>query len=405
MSTSLLYHAFGIRGYNYKNTKYEGGSVHFNIEQERNTFRCPCCRSRDVKPKGKVTRKFKSTPIGRKAVFIVLMVQRVLCMNCGVLRQVKVDFADERRSYTKGFERYVLELSKHMTIKDVAAHLGVSWDVIKNIQKCNLNRRFARPKLGKLKRIAIDEICIGKGHKYLTIVLDLESGAVVFVGDGKGVDALEPFWKRLRRSTARKIKAVAIDMSPAYISAIGKNLPNASIVFDHFHIIKLFNDKLSNLRRGLFREATDLLKKNVLKGTRWLLLTGQENLDDERNEGARLQEALKLNEPLAVAYYMKEDLRRLWDWTDKKTAEWHLDSWIAMARASKIPMLDKFANTLSAHRTGVLAYFDHRISTGPLEGTNNKIKTMKRQAYGYRDMEFFKLKILGIHETRYALVG
>lgn len=213
-----------------------------------------------------------------------------------------------------------------MTIKDVAAHLGVSWDVIKNIQKCNLNRRFARPKLGKLKRIAIDEICIGKGHKYLTIVLDLESGAVVFVGDGKGVDALELFWKRLRRSTARKIKAVAIDMSPAYISAIGKNLPNASIVFDHFHIIKLFNDKLSNLRRGLFREATDLLKKNVLKGTRWLLLTGQENLDDERNEGARLQEALKLNEPLAVAYYMKEDLRRLWDWTDKKTAEWHLDS-------------------------------------------------------------------------------
>ncbi|MDL1979180.1 MAG: transposase, partial [Deltaproteobacteria bacterium] len=85
----------------------------------------------------------------------------------------------------------------------------------------------------------------------------------------------------------------------AYISAIGKNLPNASIVFDHFHIIKLFNDKLSNLRRGLFREATDCLKKNVLKGTRWLLLTGQENLDDERNEGARLQEALKLNEPLA----------------------------------------------------------------------------------------------------------
>ncbi|MBW1939001.1 MAG: transposase, partial [Deltaproteobacteria bacterium] len=116
-------------------------------------------------------------------------------------------------------------------------------------------------------------------------------------------------------------------------------------------------------------------------------------------------EALKLNEPLAVAYYMKEDLRRLWDWTDKKAAEWHLKSWIAMARASKIPMLGRFANTLSAHRTGILAYFDHRISTGPLEGTNNKIKTMKRQAYGYRDMEFFKLKILGLHETRYALVG
>lgn len=405
MSTSLLYHGFGIRGYKYKNTKYKGGSVNFRIEQERYTLRCACCGSKEVKPKGKVRRRFKSTPIGCKAVFIMLMVQRVLCLTCGALRQVKVGFADERRSYTKGFERYALELSKHMTIKDVAAHLGVSWDVIKDIQKRNLNRRFAKPKLRKLKRIAIDEISIGKGHRYLTIVLDLSTGAVVFVGDGKGGDALEPFWKRLRRSKARKIKAVAIDMSPAYISAVIENLPDASIVFDHFHIIKLFNDKLSDLRRKLFREATDFLKKNVLKGTRWLLLTGQENLDDEQDEGTKLQEALKLNEPLAVAYYMKEDLRRLWDWTDKKAAEWHLKSWIAMARASKVPMLDKFANTLSAHRTGILAYFDHRISTGPLEGTNNKIKTMKRQAYGYRDMEFFKLKILGLHETRYALVG
>ncbi len=103
-----------------------------------------------------MTRKFKSTPIGRKAVFIVLMVQRVLCMSCGVLRQVQVDFADERRSYTKGFERYVVELSKHMTIKDVASHLGVSWDVIKNIQKRNFNRRFAQPKLGKLKSLRIN---------------------------------------------------------------------------------------------------------------------------------------------------------------------------------------------------------------------------------------------------------
>jgi transposase len=235
-------------------------------------------------------------------------------------------------------------------------------------------------------------------------VLDLATGAVVFVGYGKGADALEPFWEKLGRGKA-KIKAVAIDMSPAYISAVKENLPNASIVFDHFHIIKLYNDKLSDFRCKLFREATDLLKKNILKGTRWLLLSGQENLDDERDEGTRLREALKLNEPLAVAYYMKEDLRRLWDWTEKKAAEWHLGSWIAMARASNIPMLNKFANTLSAHRTGILAYFDHRISTGPLEGTNNKIKTMKRQAYGYRDMEFFKLKILGLHETRYALVG
>jgi transposase len=291
-----------------------------------------------------------------------------------------------------------------MTIKDVARHLNVSWDIIKNIQKKSLSRRFARPKLGKLRRIAIDEISIGKNHKYLTIVLDLKTGAVVFVGDGKGADALLPFWRRLKRSKAR-IKAVAMDMSPAYISAIQEYLPRSTIVFDHFHIVKLFNEKLSELRRKLYHQLTEQAEKELLKGTRWLLLKNPENLDADRNEHQRLQEALQLNLPLATAYYLKEDLRQLWRQSNKKTAEKFLNDWAARARASGIRILIKFANTLCAHRTGILAFYDYPISTGPLEGTNNKIKTMKRQAYGFRDMEFFKLKILALHQTRYALVG
>jgi transposase len=320
------------------------------------------------------------------------------------LRQVKVDFADYRRTYTKSFERYALDLLRHMTILDVARHLGVSWDVIKDIQKRHLKRRFSRPKLKSLRWIAIDEISIGKGQRYLTVVLDLKSGRVVYVGDGKGAEALEPFWKRLKGSKA-KIKAVAMDMSPAYISAVSTNLKEAAIVFDHFHIIKLFNEKLTKLRRDLYREATDGLEKEVLKGTRWLLLKNPENLDEKRNESERLQEALQLNQPLATAYYMKEELRLLWDQPNKAAAEKLLLDWTAKAKVSGIQMLKKFANTLLAHRSGILAYYDFPISTGPLEGTNNKIKTMKRQAYGFRDMEFFKLRILAIHQTKYALVG
>src|SRR3954453_18732921 len=125
-----------------------------------------------------------------------------------------------------------------MTILDVAHHLGVSWDVVKDIQKRDLSRRYARPKLKHLRRIAIDEIAVGKGHRYQTVVLDLESGAVVFVGGGKGGDALKPFWKRLRRCKA-EVEAVAMDMSPAYHAAGSAYLPEARIVFDHFHVIKL----------------------------------------------------------------------------------------------------------------------------------------------------------------------
>ena len=335
---------------------------------------------------------------------MVFPVPRVECQTCEWVCQVDVAFADPRRSYTKSFERFALELSRSMTIRDVALHLNVSWDLIKEIQKRDLLRRYAKPKLKHLRYIAIDEIAVAKGHRYLTVVMDLESGAVVFVGDSKGADALKPFWKRLRPSKA-KIEAVAMDMSKAYWGAVLTHLPKAKIVFDHFHVIKLFNDKLSDLRRTLYREATEIMQKQVLKGTRWLLLKNPENLDEEKNEKQQLKEALRLNEPLATAYYMKDDLRRFWQQPGKQFATTFLDGWIRRADASGIRILQQMAKTLAAHRSGLLAYYDVMISSGPMEGTNNKIKTMKRQAYGFRDMEFFKLKILAIHETKYALVG
>ena len=291
-----------------------------------------------------------------------------------------------------------------MTIRDVAKHLGVSWDMIKDIQKRDLSRRFAKPKLKYLRQIAIDEISIAQGHRYLTVVLDLDSGAVAFVGDGKGAKALKPFWKRLKGSKA-KIEAVALDMSPAYREAVSTHLPGAQIVFDRFHVMKLFNDKLSDLRRALHREATDVMQKKVLKGTRWLLLKASEDLDKEKDEKKKLEEALALNKSLAVAYYLKEDLRQFWEQPGKTFATLFLDGWIRRAESSGIKMLQQMAKTLASHRSGLLAYYEVMITSGPMEGTNNTIKTMKRQAYGFRDKEFFKLKILAIHETRYELVG
>jgi transposase len=404
MSTSLLYHAFGIRGYKYARTKYENGQVIFTIYQEPETYRCCSCGSNQVISRGRVARCFRCLPIGCRATLVTFAVPRVECQRCGLVRQVDISFADPRRSYTKSFERYVLELSRRMTIEDVARHVNVGWDLIKDIQKRDLSRRYAKPRLKHLRYIAIDEIAVAKGHRYLTVVMDLESGAVVFVGDGKGADALKPFWKRLRPSGAR-IEAVAMDMSAGYWGAVMTNLRKAKIVFDHFHVIKLFNDKLSDLRRALYREATGVMQKEVLKGTRWLLLKNPENLDEEKDEKRRLEEALALNKPLATAYYLKDDLRRFWEQPGKAFATTFLDGWIRRAQASGIKILIQMAKTLAVHRTGLLAYYDVMISSGPMEGTNNKIKTMKRQAYGFRDMEFFKLKILAIHETKYELVG
>jgi transposase len=404
MSTSLLYHGFDVRGYRYVRTEYVEGGVVFTIVQDPKTCRCPACGGRNTILKGGVVRRFRTLPIGSKKVTLVFRVPRIKCCDCNAVRQTPIAFADPRRTYTRSFAQYVLELARRMTIQDVALHLGVSWDVVKEIVKNDLQRRFGKPKLKHLRQIAIDEISIGKGHRYLTVVLDLETGMIVHVGHGKGGDALTDFWKRLRRCGA-KIEAIATDMSPAYIDAVMTHLPDAVLVFDRFHVMKLFNEKLSDLRRDLYRATKDGLAKNVLKGSRWLLLKRPENLDASRNEHERLEEALRLNAPLATAYYLKEDLAEFWEQDDQDEAEAFLLDWIRRAESTDIRMLHQVARTLRFHSHGLLAYHDYAISTGPLEGTNNKIKTMKRQAYGFRDHSFFILKLYALHESRYALVG
>lgn len=404
MSTSFLYHAFGLHGYDYVRQSFVRGSVVFTVRPKPKLVRCPDCKSFDVIKRGCFERLLRTIPIACKPIWLKVETPRVECRACGCVRRINLGIAEQRRGHTRAFARYVLTLARNMSLKDVANLLGVGWDLVKDIFKRYLKSRFGQPRLENLKYIAIDEISVRKGHKYLTLVMDLKSGAVVFVGDGKGGDALKPFWERLKRSGA-KIEAVAMDLGPAYISAALENIPGVPLVFDRFHVVKLMNEKLTEIRRRLYRELSEGMGKKVLKGARWILVKNPENLSVEHNERERLEEALQLNEPLAIAYYMKEDLRQIWSQSDKQTGEKFLEDWIARAIASGIGPLMTMAKTMAACRFGVLAWYDHPITSGPMEGTNNKIKTMKRQAYGYRDQEFFKLRIMGIHETKYALTG
>jgi len=311
------------------------------------------------------------------------------CQACGIIRQIKLQFADPKRNHIRGFERYVRDLCGHMTIQDIAAMLGTSWGLIRGIYKRYLRRQFQRPRLKHVRRIAIDEICIGDGKRYLTLVIDLDHSRVVYVGHGREAAALNPFWKRLKASKNPGIEAVAIDMSAAYTRAVTDNLPKATLVYDRFHVVKLFNDKLTKLRRQLYHQLPDDDQRRVLKGSRWLLLKNPDKLEASRDERQRLEQALSLNEPLATAYYLKEDLRQFWEQPSKEAGIAFLLDWIEQAQASGIGLMQRFAKTLISHWKGV----------------NNKIKTLMRQAYGFRDMEFFELRIKALHTARYAFVG
>ena len=288
-----------------------------------------------------------------------------------------------------------------MTLSDVAELTLLSWDTVKTITKTHLAKDYGKPALRGVRYLGIDEIHLGKKTRFYTIVLDLEDGRILWAKPGRGKAALQGFWRRLRVAKA-KIKAVATDMSAAYWSAVLEHLPDAVLVFDKFHILKLMNERLDDLRREMVREAEGPLKLEI-KGTRFLLLRNPKNLTGDQIP--KLDEALRLNEPLLLGWYLKEELRELWNQTSRKQMEAFLNDWCDKAGQTGIGQMLKMAKTLRTHASGILAYADHRITTGKLEGINNKIKTLTKRSYGFHDENFFILKLLSLHHSKYKLLG
>lgn len=403
MSTSLIYHGFGIKGYHYLKTEYREGAVLFHLEKRSEDRYCADCMSREIIKKGQYERKIKTLPIGKKKVFLVVHLHRIECQSCGSLKLEPLLLAFPMKQWAKNLGRYIVDLLKHTTVQDVAKHLGMSWDTVKEIHVWALKKRFKKRRMKHLKYLGVDEISVKKGHNYLTVVVDLETGQVVWVAKDRTAASLEEFFKKLKRARAC-IAAIAMDMWPAYIRAALNYYPYDVIVFDRYHIISDYNKMLDELRRTEAQNA-EKTEKNVYVGVRYLLLKGEEKIENETKAKAKLNRLLDLNQTLNTAYVLKEELRNLWSCTNRQKAEEYLNNWLKKARSSGVRLIQKFANTLASHRIGVLNYFDHPITTSMVEGINNKIKVLKRQAYGFRDIEYFKLRIYSLHESRYAIIG
>lgn len=288
-----------------------------------------------------------------------------------------------------------------MSLQDVGRLAGLGWDTVKRIFCRDMEREVAAINLSRVELLAIDEVYLGRLHKFITLVIDWESGRVLHVAKGRGENALVPFFRKLRRAKAR-IKAVATDLSAAYAAAVIKNLPKALLVADRFHVIKLMNERIDQLRRALQREA-DIMGRRVIKGTRYLLLRGRENLDPARLP--ELQEALRLNEPLSIAYYLKEELRQLWNLRSIEKMAALFDDWCRRAAEAGIPLLASLARTLQSFRSAILNGWIYPISNGKIEGINNKIGAMQRLHYGLRDFHFLSLRILSLHRAKHTFCG
>ncbi|MDR2199523.1 MAG: ISL3 family transposase [Deltaproteobacteria bacterium] len=398
MSTSENSHVQGAKAWTQIGGPiYLKHAVYYTLEAQERLIRCPCRRNVKVQPKGKVTRLTRGVPVGRmKDVFFETRIPRVYRPDCDKVRQINIGFARDRRKYSKAFEKEVLLRVKDTSILKVADALGVDWHTIHLILIDYLKRRYLKINLKGLEYIAIDETRVGRGYKYLTIVLDLRSGNPVFIGDGKSEDYLIPFWKLLGRR-AKEIKAVCLDMGPAHQKAVREHLPDAYIVFDRFHVYKLMTEKTDRLRRTVFAKAS-IANKIIIAGTRFLLLKNANNLEVARNEVQRLKRVLALNTPLTKAYILKESLRRIWEQKSRREAKSSLKGWVKIAYASGIRILQTVPRTVEKYSERILNYYIDFLTSGPIEGFNNKVKALIRRAYGYRNMNNFKLMLLGINE-------
>lgn len=402
-TTSYLYHTMRLRGYRHVRTEYVGGVVRHHVKLRPQERRCRHCGAGwfDLTLNGQFERTLLALPVGRRRQEVVVHGHLLRCGRCKKTLREPVACARGKQRYLNTVAQYIVDLCALAPIKHVAAFLGMGWDVVKGVFKAHLTRRLKRRSLREVRLIAVDEFATHKGHRYMTVVLDLETGQILWAAQGRDAGALIPFLRKLKQAGAH-LDAVALDMWPAYLLAVQTVFPRVTIVHDPFHIVALANRAIDETRRELYH-ACNIPTRKVIKGSRFLLLRAGETLPDKAR--SRLDDLMALNQPLYEAYLLKEDLRQLWHQPSADAAGRFLSAWIARAEATTLHHFVKLATTLKAHALQVLSWFTYRISTGPLEGLNNKIKVLKRQAYGFRDLDYFKLRLYFIHEATPAFPG
>jgi len=308
-------------------------------------------------------------------------------------RVEQLEFVGAGSLYTKRFEALISALCRHLPMSAVARWSGLAWVTVKEMDRRHLQATLPalNPRdLTGLRYLGVDEVARAKGQDYVTVVYDLESGGLLWVGDGKCADSLSVFLAELSQETAAGIEAVAMDMGEAYQSSVKAQLPNATIVFDRFHVMQLYSKVIKTVRRSEFKKA-DVDGKEVIKGTMYLLLGNKQNLDQSGLQ--RLDDLLAANQPLSMVYTLKEQLQALWSAPNEKAMQQALAQWCSMARATTIKPLHHFANSLERHADGICAYARFRLTTARIEAGNVAIGMIRKRARGMLDREFFKLKI------------
>jgi transposase len=320
--------------------------------------------------------------------------RRVECKKNNTVRQEKLDWLAEKIGYTKRFAYYVGKRCESSTIKDVADELHLDWKTIKNLEKEYMKEKLVRAGEVNPVKIGIDEVSIKKGHSYKIVISDLEKRQPIWFG---GIDrsekSLNEFYNSLNSTQKGGIKLVVMDMWKAFENSTKKNVADAVILYDKFHIKKHLNEALDAIRKSEYARVSENDRK-FIKGQKYTLLSNKENLTLDGKKSLKL--LLFANKRLNTAYMLKESFGQLWNYSSEKWARKFFDNWKASLRWQRLKPFEKFANMIEKHWEGIAEYcrMDDKIALGFVEGFNNKIRVIQRRAYGLKDQEYLRLKIL-----------
>jgi transposase len=335
-------------------------------------------------------RHIRDLNLASAEVWLQVKYRKIWCNDCGGVRVEQLSFADSSQRVTHRLARYIYGLCKVMTVKEVAKHLDLDPKTVKQIDKEYLEEEFGATDTDNLHVLMIDEIAVRRGHRYMTVVADYFSGRVIWMGRNRDKKTLGKFFATMTREQKDAIEAVAMDMWEPFINRVKHHCPQAKIVFDFFHVVQSFGKVIDKVRRDEYHQATEEDRK-VLKGSRYLLLKNEENLTDTQRN--RLKSVLDLNSTLSTLYILKDQLKLVYYYSNREKVKCVLDDWCEMASQIEHASVQAFIKRLRFFEYGILNHADYPIGTSRLEGINNKIKVIKRKAYGFHDDEYFALKV------------
>lgn len=326
-------------------------------------------------------KRWRHLDLGANRCVIECELRRLRCRDCGVHLEW-VPWARPEAQHTRDFEDVVAWLAQQMAKTPIAGMLRIGWDTVGRIVERVVKDHLDERRLSGLVAIGVDEISYRRGQRYLTSVVDHKTGAIVWCAPGRNAQTLQAFFDELGER-ASSIRAVSIDMSGGYEKAIRENAPAAEVCFDPFHVVRLAQRAVDQVRRDQWNahERSHTPKGKWIKGTRWSLLKSPEK--QTVGQLALLSEVQQANKPMFRAFLLKEELRLLYQLDDPRLAPDHLDAWLAWASRSHLDAFIKLARTIRRHRAGILAAIRLGLNNGRLEGLNSRIRLISHRSFGF----------------------